>query len=69
VLNLSDLLIGETSGTIANFVSVTDAGGNTTLSIDTTGDVSGTDFEIVLNGVTGVTLTDLLNDSNLIIDT
>ncbi|KKK90486.1 hypothetical protein LCGC14_2722520, partial [marine sediment metagenome] len=73
VLNLSDLLVGEDTSDLidlANYISVSAAGGDTTLSIDVDGsnDFGTPDQEIVLTGVTGVNLADLVADGTLVAD-
>lgn len=68
VLDFSDLLIGESSGTIANYLSLSDDGSDTTLSVDVTGDGSGTDLTILLQDVSGLSLNDLINNGNIIFD-
>ncbi|MDP1521382.1 VCBS domain-containing protein, partial [Porticoccus litoralis] len=65
VLDLSALLVGEDSTDLvdlANFIDVTESGGNTTIKIDVDGsnDFVSPDQEIVLTGVTGVTLESLV---------
>ncbi|EGG95287.1 hypothetical protein IMCC1989_1065 [gamma proteobacterium IMCC1989] len=67
-LHLSDLLIGENAGTIANYLSLSDNGTDTTLSIDVAGDGSGVDLTILLSDVTGVTLSTLINNGNVVFD-
>jgi hypothetical protein len=80
VLHLADLLVGEESGILTDYItSITESGGNSTITLDSNGDGSGDDVNIVLNGV-GVDLTALgadvnaivsqmMTDGNLIIDT
>ena len=64
VLDLSDLLQGETAATLDQYMSVTSNGVDTTLHISTTAGGTVTQ-EIVLNGVTGVTLQSLIDDGNV----
>lgn len=70
-LDISDLLIGYTPGTsdINDFVSLTVAGSNTTVSVDRDGTGSSyTDQAITtLNYVTGLDVDTLLNNGNLIV--
>ncbi|MEH6631034.1 MAG: type I secretion C-terminal target domain-containing protein [Halopseudomonas aestusnigri] len=78
ILHIGNLLIGEEAGDLENYLSFTENGGNTIISIDTNGDGSGTDQTITLTGVdltNGGTLTtdldvitDLLNHNALIVD-
>lgn len=74
VLDLSDLLVGEDTSDLvdlANYISVSAAGGDTTISIDVDGsnDFVDPDQEIVLTGVTGVTLESLVvTDGTLVAD-
>ncbi len=68
VLNLFDLLIGESSGTINNYISLSDNGSNTTLFIDVAGDGSGTDLQLVLMDITSSSLSTLIADGNLVFD-
>ena len=77
VLEFSDVLIGEESGVLEDyFTSITYDGSDTTIEIDTDGDGSGTDLEVVLLGLditplgvsTGDILQQLLDDNNLVID-
>lgn len=78
VLDLSDLLTGETSGTLANFIEVSDSngaadGGDITIKIDVDGGNSFTspDITIILTGagITGAetTLASFVDDSNIVI--
>ena len=70
-LDLSSLLVGETAGTLANFVNVEVTGGNTVLHISPTGQFTGGIYNstfayqhITLSGVIvpGATNTDRLNE-------
>ena len=76
-LDLSDLLKGETSTTLANFIKVTDsnataAGGDITLKIDADGGASFADSDITITltgaGITGAetTLASLITDNIVI---
>jgi len=70
-LDLRSLLSGydaETSD-INDFLLLTEAGGNTTLSVDANGAVGGASFEelATLQGVTGLTLGELQANDNLLI--
>ena len=78
-LNISDLLQGENSGSLTNYLHFVSDGTNTTISISTTGGYSGgyvasaTDQTIQLNGVnlTGgdsAIINQLKNNGNLITD-
>jgi hypothetical protein len=69
ILDFSQLLLGETSATINNYISLSEAGGNTTLSIDVEGDGSGTDLTVQLNGVTGTSIDTLMSNGNIAFDT
>lgn len=68
-LNLVSLLQGESLDTLSNYIILSESGGNTTLEIDVQGDGSGTDLNIQLNDITGLTLDTLLDNGNLEIDT
>lgn len=74
VLDLSDLLVGEDTSDLvdlANYITVNDNGVDTTLSIDVDGsdDFVTPDQEIVLTGVTGVTLESLVvTDGTVVAD-
>ncbi|WP_419905173.1 type I secretion C-terminal target domain-containing protein [Kiloniella sp.] len=62
ILHLADLLTGEEAGDLEDFLSFTEAGGTTTISVDVDGDGGGTDMTITLLGVdltAANTLTDL----------
>ena len=69
-LDISDLLIGYIPGTsdINDFVQITEAGGNTTISVDANGTTGGSTYiDIVqINGVTGMNADLILDDGTLI---
>jgi VCBS repeat-containing protein len=69
-LDIKDLLVGYQPGTsnIDNFLKLTESGGNTTVSVDASGDGVATHFVdvAVLDGVTGLMLNDLLAQHHLI---
>jgi hypothetical protein len=76
VLDLSDLLDGETSGTLENYLSFSLDSGNTVIEIDVDGVGGDVDQTIVLQGVdlvTGNTQSEIINDlvsnGNLVTDT
>ncbi|WP_439134579.1 type I secretion C-terminal target domain-containing protein, partial [Pseudomaricurvus sp.] len=75
VLNFADLLQGEddTAETLDDYLSFTNDGTNTTISIDVDGDGSGTDQQVILQDVviTGddqTIIQQLLDDGNLHVD-
>jgi hypothetical protein len=78
VLDLSDLLVGETEATVGNFIFVDEAGGDSTLYISTAGAMGGVanavdaavaaDQVINLDGVTGIDLNTLISNGNLDVD-
>jgi Ca2+-binding RTX toxin-like protein len=63
VLAIGNMLIGFGAGQEAAFVDLVDDGASTTVRVDVDGAAAGVDFEpvAVLSGVTGTTLTDLVN--------
>ncbi|BAS68020.1 Ig-like domain-containing protein [Bathymodiolus septemdierum thioautotrophic gill symbiont] len=67
-LNLADLLTGYSSANLADFLSLSDDGTNSSIAIDSNGDSSGTDLTITLTGVTGVSLATMISDANLILE-
>jgi hypothetical protein len=69
ILGFSQLLIGETAATIGDYITLSETGGNTLLSIDVNGDASGIDFNVQLNGVTGTDINALINNGNIVFDT
>jgi Ca2+-binding RTX toxin-like protein len=70
-LDLTDLLDGYTSdSTLSDFITSRESAGNTIISIDANGTVGGAfaaDVTITLTGVTGISLTDMISDDNLIL--
>ncbi|WP_188862467.1 DUF5801 repeats-in-toxin domain-containing protein, partial [Marinobacterium nitratireducens] len=78
VLDLSDLLVGETEATIDQFIYLDDSGADTTLYISSTGGMGGVvdaagaaaaaDQVINLDGVTGVDLNTLIANNNVDVD-
>ncbi len=68
VLDIADLLSGYTPGSsLADFVQLSESGGNTTVRIDANGATGGSAYVdlVVLQGVTGLTVSQLLTDGNL----
>jgi hypothetical protein len=63
VLAIGDMLVGFTAGDEAAFVNLVDDGTDTTVQVDLDGTVNGAAFTSIalLEGVTGTTLTDLVN--------
>jgi Ca2+-binding RTX toxin-like protein len=63
VLDIGDMLTGYSAGEEAEFVRLVDNGASTTVQVDADGAANGSAFEsiAVLNGVTGTTLTTLVN--------
>jgi len=70
-LDLRDLLSGYVAGSsaIGDFVKLTVAGGNTTVSVDANGSVAPNSFTdiAVLQGATGLSLSTMLADGSLIV--
>lgn len=70
-LDLSDLLdlYDPMGDAIADFISLTEVGGNTTVNVDNDGAGSGDGMEaiVVLEGFVGLDLNDMIADNNLII--
>jgi Ca2+-binding RTX toxin-like protein len=70
-LDIKDLLTGHTvnGGNIGDYVQLTSAGGNTTVAVDVNGLTGGSAYvEIaVLQGVTGLVVTDMFNQGNLLV--
>ena len=68
-LDIHDVLSGYTSGksNLNDFVHLKESGGNTTVQIDNNGAAGGHSFSnaVVLTGVTGVTVDQLVHDGNL----
>ncbi len=58
------------SDAIADFVQLTEVSGNTVVSVDTNGAAGGGNFVdvAVLDGITGLSLTDFIADNNLIVE-
>jgi Ca2+-binding RTX toxin-like protein len=67
ILDISDLLIGFTTSSAAQFIQLIESGGNTTVSVDRDGAASGFAFQdvFVLQGVTGLNLNTLLTQGNI----
>jgi hypothetical protein len=68
VLDIAELLVGYSGSGLQNFVQVIDTGdGNTLVRVDIDG--SGTTYgfqnAVVLTGVSGVSLTDMVTNGNL----
>ena len=77
VLDFADILVGEESGNLEDyFTTISYDGSDTTMTIDTDGDGSGTNLEVVFSGLdlmplgasTGDILQQLLDDNNLVVD-
>ena len=68
-LDIHDLLTGFDSGTSnpTDFVHLVETGGNTTVQVDANGAVGGAAFTnvVVLSGVTGLDVSQLVDDGNL----
>jgi len=68
VLDIAELLVGYSGSNLQNFVQVIDTGDGDTLvrvDIDGSGAVYGFQNAVVLTGVSGVTLTDMVTNGNL----
>ena len=63
VLAIGNMLTGFSAGQEADFVRLVDNGTSTTVQVDPDGAANGSAYEsiVVLNGVTGTTLTTLVN--------
>lgn len=70
-IDISDLLTGfnYTTSDINDFVTLTEASGNTTIAVDANGTTGGASFTdvAVLNGVTGLDLYQMIGADNLIV--
>ncbi|RVU31184.1 tandem-95 repeat protein, partial [Neptunomonas marina] len=67
-LDLSDLLVGEESNPLSDYLSVSTNGTDTTIEIRPQGSGGSVEQTIVLDDVTGVTLQDLVNNDQIITD-
>ena len=70
MLDISDLLVGAgvTPDTIAEFVGVTESGGNTIVNVDADGSGAAAAQQLVtLQGVTNVTLQQLLDNHQVVV--
>ncbi len=67
VLNISDLISGTFTGNEASYLTLTESGGNTIVSIDRDGAGSSFGFEdfVVLQGVSGLNLDTLLGNHSI----
>ncbi|WP_024792268.1 type I secretion C-terminal target domain-containing protein [Candidatus Ruthturnera calyptogenae] len=71
ILNLKDLLTDYDSTNLADFINLSQIGGNTIISVDKNGamgDVFTEDINITLTGVTEASLVTMINDGNLVLE-
>jgi hypothetical protein len=69
-LDIGDMLVGyDSSDNVNQFVQLTVSNGNTIVRIDANGAVGGASFTdaFVLTGVTGLSVTQMVSDGNLIL--